>query len=133
MVVLNVGYGRIEAIGLMAGYQALKAGDLDFLGAGRISVLGLLALRWSLAWPARSALIQGLFFGALGLGIVAATTYRALMLNQPEAKLIGIIGSTALIMNGAAVAVLLPHRKAMPTCAPSGYSPATTRLAMLPS
>ena len=112
VVLLNVGYGLVEIVGgFLAGSQALKADALDFLGDGLITFLGLLAIGWSLAWRARSALIQGVFLGVLGLGVLAATAYRVLVLNQPEAELMGIFGAIALAVNLAAAAVLIPHRR----------------------
>ncbi|MCB4825417.1 cation transporter [Roseicella aerolata] len=111
VVGLNVGYGLVEMVGgFVSGSQALKADALDFLGDGLITFLGLLAIGWSLAWRARSALIQGLFLGALGLGVLATTAYRVLVLNQPEAELMGLFGAIALVANVAAAAVLIPHR-----------------------
>lgn len=111
VVALNVGYGLVEMVGgFVSGSQALKADALDFLGDGLITFLGLLAIGWSLAWRARSALAQGLFLGALGLGVIAATAYRVLVLNQPEAGLMGLLGAVALAVNVAAALVLLPHR-----------------------
>ena len=111
VVGLNVGYGLVEmAGGFVSGSQALKADALDFLGDGLISFLGLLATSWSLAWRARSALVQGLFLAVLGVGVLAASGYRVLVLNQPEAELMGLFGAVALAVNAAAAAVLLPHR-----------------------
>lgn len=111
VVGLNVGYGLVEGVGgYVAGSQALKADALDFLGDGLISLLGLLAVGWSLAWRARSALIQGVFLALLGLGVLVTTAYRVLVLNQPEAALMGLFAVVALAVNVAAAAVLLPHR-----------------------
>ena len=111
VVLLNVGYGLIEiAGGFWAGSEALKADALDFLGDGLITFLGLLAVGWTLAWRARSALIQGLFLAALGLGVLATTIFRIFVLNAPEAGLMGIFGAVALTVNVAAAFVLLPHR-----------------------
>lgn len=111
VVVLNVGYGVIEMVGgFISGSQALKADALDFLGDGLITCLGLVAIGWSLLWRARSALIQGLFLAALGVGVLAATAYRVLVLNQPEAELMGLLGAIALTVNVAAALVLVPHR-----------------------
>lgn len=112
VVLLNVGYGLIEIVGgFLAGSQALKADALDFMGDGLISFLGLIAIGWGLAARAKAALLQGLFLGALGLGVLANTTYRVLVLNQPEAELMGIFGAIALAVNVAAALVLIPHRK----------------------
>ena len=111
VVALNVGYGLVEIVGgFLAGSQALNADALDFLGDGLITFLGLLAIGWSLLWRARSALIQGLFLGLLGLGVVASTIYRMIVQLPPEAELMGLFGIVALVVNVLAAAVLIPHR-----------------------
>ena len=111
VIVLNVGYGAIEMIGgFIAGSQALKADALDFLGDGLITLLGVLAIGWSLLWRARSALIQGLFLGALGLGVLANTTWRVFAQQPVEAELMGILALIALAVNVGAALVLIPHR-----------------------
>jgi Co/Zn/Cd efflux system component/copper chaperone CopZ len=111
VVLLNLGYGLVEMIGgFVSGSQALKADALDFLGDGLITFLGVLAIGWSLAWRARSALIQGLFLGALGLGVLANTAYRLLVANEPDAGLMGLFGVIALAVNVLAAVVLIPHR-----------------------
>lgn len=111
VVLLNAGYGIIEMIGgFFAGSQALKADALDFLGDGLITLLGLMAIGWSMAWRARAALLQGIFLGALGLGVLASTAYRIVSQQQPEADVMGILGFVALLVNLASAAVLLPHR-----------------------
>jgi cation diffusion facilitator family transporter len=110
-VLLNVGYGIVELIGgVFSESQALKADALDFLGDGLITFLGLLAIGWSLAWRARAALIQGIFLGVLGIGVLVNTGYRFLAQAQPEAELMGILGFLALTVNVAAAAALIPHR-----------------------
>lgn len=94
--------------------QALKADALDFLGDGFITFLGLLAISWTLAWRARSALIQGIFLGLLGLGVLAMTGYRVLVLNHSDSELMSIFGAIAL------------------ACAPSGCSRVMMLLATRP-
>jgi len=111
VVVLNVGYGVVEMTGgFLSRSQALKADALDFLGDGLITFLGLLAIGWSLAWRARSALVQGLFLGVLGASVLVATAYRVLVRQQPDAELMGGLGLIALGVNVAAAVVLIPHR-----------------------
>jgi Co/Zn/Cd efflux system component/copper chaperone CopZ len=111
VVLLNVGYGLVEIVaGFIAGSQALKADALDFFGDGTITLLGLVAIRWSLGWRARMAFVQGAFLGMLGLGVIATTLYRVLVVYQPEAEMMGIFGAIALVVNVAAALVLIPHR-----------------------
>ena len=111
VVVLNVGYGVVEIIaGFLGRSQALKADALDFLGDGVITLLGLLAIGWSLAWRARSALIQGIFLGGLAFGVLGATIYRVFVLQEPEAEVMGTFGAIALVVNVIAAVVLIPHR-----------------------
>jgi Co/Zn/Cd efflux system component len=90
----------------LADFQALKADALNFVGDGLISFLGLIAI----GWRARAPFLQGVFLGLLGLGILATTAYRVLVLNQPEADLMEVFGLMALAVNVAAALVLLPHR-----------------------
>ncbi|MDX3966186.1 MAG: cation transporter [Bradyrhizobium sp.] len=111
VVLLNAGYGVIEIVGgFIAGSQALKADALDFLGDGMISMLGLIAVGWGLAARAKAAMLQGIFLGVLGASVLVTTAYRVLVLHQPEAELMGILGLIALAVNVAAAVVLLPHR-----------------------
>jgi len=73
VVVLNIGFGIAElAGGFFTGSQALQADSLDFIGDGSITLVGLLALGWSALTRARIAFGQGLFLGALGLGVIGA-------------------------------------------------------------
>lgn len=111
VVLLNVGYGIAEIVGsFLADSQALQADSLDFLGDGLISFLGLIAVGWGLVARARSALLQGIFLGALGLGVLVTTAYRVLVLQQPEPFLMGGFAAVALVVNVLAAVVLIPHR-----------------------
>ena len=111
VILLNVGYGVIEAVGgFFAGSQAVKADALDFVGDGLISFLGLIAIGWGLAARARAALLQGVFLALLGIAVLINTVYRVVVLNQPEAELMGIFGAIALVVNVVAALVLIPHR-----------------------
>jgi Co/Zn/Cd efflux system component/copper chaperone CopZ len=112
VVLLNVGYGIVEIAGsFLAGSQALQADSLDFLGDGLISFLGLIAVGWGLAARAKAALLQGIFLGLLGLGVVASTLYRVFVEQQPESLLMGGFALVAFGVNVLAAVVLLPHRK----------------------
>lgn len=112
VVLLNLGYGIAEIVGsFLADSQALQADSLDFLGDGLISFLGLIAVGWGLAARARAALLQGVFLAVLGLGVLVATSYRVLVLQQPEAFLMGGFAAVAFVVNVIAAMVLIPHRK----------------------
>lgn len=112
VVLLNVGYGIVEAAGsFLAGSQALQADSLDFIGDGLISFLGLMAVGWGLAARAKAALLQGVFLGLLGLGVVASTVYRIFVEHQPESLLMSGFAVVAFAVNVAAAVVLLPHRE----------------------
>jgi len=112
VVALNVGYGVAEIAGsVLAGSQALQADALDFLGDGSITLLGLLAIGWSLRWRARAALTQGIFLGLLGIGVLGRTVYRIIVQLPPEAELMGLFGFAALAVNVVAVLLLVPHRE----------------------
>lgn len=112
VVLLNVGYGILEIGGsIWSGSQALQADSLDFLGDGLISFLGLVAVGWGLAARARAALLQGIFLGLLGLGVLVLSAYRVLVLHQPEADIMGAFAAVALVVNIVSAAVLIPHRK----------------------
>lgn len=111
VVVLNLAFGIAEMVGgFIADSQALKADSLDFLGDGLITFLGLAAIGWDKMWRARSALIQGLFLGALGLSVITTTVYRIAEQRPPEAEIMGGLGLVALLVNVAAAWVLIPHR-----------------------
>lgn len=111
VVVLNLGFGLLEGVGgFLAGSQALKADALDFFGDGLITLLGLVAIRWPTAKRARVALVQGIFLGLLGLGVLLHTAYRVALPQLPSAETMGILALAALTVNLAAAAVLLPHR-----------------------
>jgi len=112
VVLLNIGYGVVEIVGsFLAGSQALQADALDFLGDGLISFLGLIAVGWGFAARAKAALLQGIFLGVLGLGVLVSTIYRVFVTHQPESLLMGGFAIAALVVNVLAVLVLIPHRK----------------------
>jgi Co/Zn/Cd efflux system component/copper chaperone CopZ len=111
VVALNLGFGLLELVGgVLSGSQALKADALDFVGDGLITMFGVVALAWSLMWRARSALVQGLFLAALGVGVLTNTAYRIFVQQHPEAELMGWIAVAALLVNVLAAVVLIPHR-----------------------
>jgi Co/Zn/Cd efflux system component len=55
-------------------------------------------------------MLQGLFLGLLGLGVVGSTLYRVFVQHEPESLLMGGFALVALVVNVLAAVVLLPHR-----------------------
>lgn len=111
VIALNLGMGLIEmAAGLLGTSQALKADALDFLGDGSITLLALVALRWHPRWRARAALVQGAFLGGLGLTVIGAALFRALVQKTPQAEVMGATGLAALLVNVASALILARYR-----------------------
>ena len=79
--------------------------------------LSRFAMRWARrhdpvkAARSRIALAQGLFLGALGLGVIGFAIWRAMNAEAPEADLMGGIGIVALIVNVSAALVLSRFRE----------------------
>jgi Co/Zn/Cd efflux system component len=73
--------------------------------------LGLMALSWGASWRSRGALLQGLFLGVLGVGVLVAASYRVFVLNQPEPFMMSGFGFIALLVNVAAAWLLNKHRE----------------------
>jgi Co/Zn/Cd efflux system component len=112
VVLLNLGFGVCEiAGGFIADSQALKADSLDFIGDGTITLVGLLALGWSMTRRAHVAFSQGIFLLMLGLGVIAVAAWRALTAVAPEADLMGGIGVLALVVNVTSAFVLSRFRE----------------------
>lgn len=111
IVLLNLGFGVVEVIGgLIARSEALKADSLDFFGDGSVTLVGLLALSWSLSYRSRIALAQGIFLGVLGIAVIANAIWRATNAIPPEAALMGGVGIVALAVNVTAALVLARFR-----------------------
>jgi len=109
---LNLILGIAEAAsGYFAGSQALKADALDSLGDGIITGLGLVALNWRASARNRAALAQGVFLAFMGLGVLATTVYRVLVIQVPEPVLMGSFGLLALAVNLVSAVMLLRYRE----------------------
>ncbi len=109
---LNLIFGVVEvAAGILSASQALKADSLDFLGDGLVSLLALLAIRWTLHARAKVALAQGIFLGMLGLGVLGQTIADFGQPRLPEGGMILTFGLMALAVNIASALLLIPYRK----------------------
>lgn len=109
---LNLCFGIVEiGAGILTGSQALKADSLDFLGDGLVSLLALIAIRWTLRSRAKVAFGQGLFLGLLGLGVLVQTLRDFSHPTVPEGGMILTFGLAALAVNVISALILIPYRK----------------------
>ena len=96
--------------GMFASSQALKADALDFLGDTATYTITLMVLGMPLVWRARAALVKGASLGLMGIWVLGSTIYYALVLDVPQAEVMGSIGLLALTANMVSVLLLLRHR-----------------------
>ena len=61
-------------------------------------------------WRTRAALFKGLSLGAIGLWVFGSTAYQFLVLDVPQAEVMGAIGFLALTANLISVLLLMKYR-----------------------
>jgi Co/Zn/Cd efflux system component len=111
VIALNGGMFGVEmAAGLAGQSMALKADALDFLGDTATYALSLAVIGGAAATRARVALFKGASLGMLGVGVLAATLYRVVVLGQPDAFVMTGIGALACAVNLIAALLLLRYR-----------------------
>jgi Co/Zn/Cd efflux system component len=96
--------------GFYATSMALRADALDFLGDTFTYTLTLLVIGQPLRRRAAAALFKGASLALMGLWVFAATAYQALVLEQPNALVMGSVGLLALAANLSSVLLLLRWR-----------------------
>ncbi len=96
--------------GLWAGSQALKADALDFFGDTATYALSLFVIGRSIRWRASAALFKGLSLAAFACWILGSTVYQAMVLDIPQAFVMGTVGLLALGANVICVLLLIPYR-----------------------
>lgn len=111
VIAINAAMFVVEtASGFYAKSMALRADALDFLGDTLTYTLTLLVIGQSLARRATAALVKGLSLALMGLWVLGATLYQVLVLNQPNAFVMGSVGLLALAANLGSVLLLLRWR-----------------------
>ena len=98
------------ASGMLAGSVALQADALDFLGDSLTYALSLMVIGRPDRWRASAALLKGVSLAAMGLWVLGFTAYRVLVLDAPEALVMGAIGVLALAANVGSALLLYRFR-----------------------
>ncbi|MEQ1693340.1 MAG: cation transporter [Gemmatimonas sp.] len=96
--------------GAGAGSSALQADALDFLADTANYAISLLVLGAAVHARARAAMVKGLSMGAFGLWVVWRATTIALDGGVPEAPVMGVVGTLALLANLSVAAMLYRFR-----------------------
>ncbi|MEQ8405378.1 MAG: cation transporter [Oceanicaulis sp.] len=111
VIAINAVMFAVEiAAGALAGSQALKADALDFLGDTLTYAISLFVIGRSIRARASAALFKGLGLAAMGLWVFGSTLWQVMVLDQPNAPVMGAVGFLALAANLTSVFVLMAYR-----------------------
>lgn len=111
VIAINASMFLVEmAAGALAGSRALQADALDFLGDTLTYGISLFVLGMSLQVRATAALAKGLSLAAMGLWVFGSTAYQVLVLDVPNAEIMGVTGVLALFANLLSVVVLMRYK-----------------------
>jgi Co/Zn/Cd efflux system component len=111
VIAINAAMFMLETTsGYYATSMALRADALDFLGDTLTYALTLLVIGQPLRRRAAAALFKGASLALMGVWVFAATAYQALVLDQPNALVMGSVGLLALAANLSSVLLLLRWR-----------------------
>jgi Co/Zn/Cd efflux system component len=110
-LVINAGMFAAEIIaGVASGSASLQADALDFLGDAANYAISLGVAGLGLSWRAHAALVKGYGLLLLGLWVIAATVWHAVMGTLPQAEVMGVVGFFALVANSAIALMLYRFR-----------------------
>jgi Co/Zn/Cd efflux system component len=111
-MVVNFAMFAVEiGAGLAARSTSLLADSLDFLGDGANYALSLFVLGMALQWRAGASLIKAVSMGLFGLWIAGTTIQHAIAGTVPEAPVMGVVGTLALVANLGVAALLYRWRE----------------------
>jgi Co/Zn/Cd efflux system component len=96
--------------GIASGSSSLQADALDFLGDAANYAISLGVAGLALQWRARAAMVKGASLALLGLVVAATTFWHATHGTLPEAQVMGVVGTTALVANGVVAVMLFRFR-----------------------
>lgn len=111
VIAINAGMFLTEIFaGLAAQSQALQADALDFLGDAATYGITLAVLSMSLRARSVAALGKGISLAFMAAWVLGSTLYQVVVLDLPQAEIMGGIGLLALIANLTSVLILLRFR-----------------------
>ena len=111
VIAINAAMFVIETSGgFYATSMALRADALDFLGDTLTYGITLLVIGQPLRHRAAAAMFKGASLALMALWVFSATVYQALVLEQPNALVMGSVGFLALAANLTSVLLLLRWR-----------------------
>ena len=98
------------AAGWWAGSTALQADSLDSLGDAGVYALSLFVVGRSLRWRAGAGVVKGVIQGLFGLAVLAEVGRKAFLGATPEAPIMAVAASIALVANLACFFLLMRFR-----------------------
>lgn len=111
VIALNGGMFALEIIaGALSGSQALQADALDFLGDTMTYGISLAVIGTSITIRARAALVKAASLTLMAFWVLGSTAYHTLILNVPQAEIMGAIGFLALAINLTSVLILMHYK-----------------------
>jgi len=95
----------------VSGSMALQADALDFLGDSFNYAISLVVLGMGLAIRAKAAWLKGLSMGLFGVWVLGSTIWRAFAGTAPDAGIMGLTGTLALVANVSVAALFFRYRE----------------------
>ncbi len=109
---VNAAMFCVEAVaGAVAGSVSLQADALDFLGDAANYLIALFVLGKAVTWRAGAALLKGGAMAVFGVWVLGYSVWMAMSGGIPEAPVMGVVGTMALMANVGCAVLLYRHRK----------------------
>ncbi|HEY9104253.1 cation diffusion facilitator family transporter [Chitinimonas sp.] len=111
-LIINAAMFGVEILaGMRSGSVALLADSLDFLGDAANYGISLFVLSMGLASRARASLLKAASMAAFGVWVLGNAAWHAWQGGPPEAPVMGMIGTLALMANLLVAVLLYAYRE----------------------
>lgn len=111
VIALNATMFVVEmSAGQMANSRSLQADALDFFGDAVTYGISLAVIGAHIRVRSMAALAKGFSLMLMGLWVCGSTLYQVLVLDVPQAEVMGAIGFLALLTNLASVLLLVSYK-----------------------